>query len=397
MNRTQLRCRYIPLRPTQSVRRRVRSSTSSTARTPTCWCCFASPHFVGAFDDVASTLRNLLDPKVLIGRTAVVDHRRQSRGRGRTGALRLRAPECPASSSPRSFCESRTPPTVTRSSAGPTRQATARQPDALRRPVHVPGRRLPRSSQRRPPRPSGDRRHGVGGAWPGGNRLVVDDTLWTEGAVGVLVEGGLAVDTVVSQGCRPIGQPFIVTRAERNLVHELGGQPALDRLQELAAAASDDERGSAAPGPAPRPRRRRAPAPNSAAATSSSATCSAPTARPGAIAVGDEVEVGQTVQFHVRDAGARRRGPPRAARPAPHGRRRAALHVQRPRAASCSGVARPRRRAGRGAARADPAGRRVLRRRDRARRRAQLPARLHRELRALPGDVRPGVAGLPAS
>ena len=47
---------------------------------------------------------------------------------------------------------------------------------------------------------------------------------------------------VVSQGCRPIGQPFTVTRAERNLLYELAGQPAVRRLQDLVLAADDDER-----------------------------------------------------------------------------------------------------------------------------------------------------------
>ena len=42
--------------------------------------------------------------------------------------------------------------------------------------------------------------------------------------------------TVVSQGCRPVGTPFVVTKAEDNVVYELAGKPALERLQEVAAA-----------------------------------------------------------------------------------------------------------------------------------------------------------------
>ena len=48
--------------------------------------------------------------------------------------------------------------------------------------------------------------------------------------MGVLIGGDVEVATVVSQGCRPIGQPLVVTRAERNVIYELGGQPALERL-----------------------------------------------------------------------------------------------------------------------------------------------------------------------
>ena len=52
---------------------------------------------------------------------------------------------------------------------------------------------------------------------PGGNRLVLDDAVHTDGAVGVLLGPEWPVTTVVSQGCRPIGDPFTVTRAERSM------------------------------------------------------------------------------------------------------------------------------------------------------------------------------------
>ena len=55
----------------------------------------------------------------------------------------------------------------------------------------------------------------------------------SSGAVGVLMEG-VEVRTVVSQGCRPIGQPFVVTRATGNRIVELGGRPAMDRLRDCA-------------------------------------------------------------------------------------------------------------------------------------------------------------------
>jgi small ligand-binding sensory domain FIST len=70
-------------------------------------------------------------------------------------------------------------------------------------------------------------------AGPGGNRLLLDGTRLTAGAVAVLLGPGLELDTVVSQGCRPIGQPFTVTAAEGQVVQELGGQPAMTRLQQL--------------------------------------------------------------------------------------------------------------------------------------------------------------------
>ncbi len=77
---------------------------------------------------------------------------------------------------------------------------------------------------------------------PGGNRLVVDDRVVSVGAVGAFLPSTLTVSAVVSQGCRPIGTPFAVTRAEDNIVYELAGKPALERLQEVAAGASEADR-----------------------------------------------------------------------------------------------------------------------------------------------------------
>jgi small ligand-binding sensory domain FIST len=136
---------------------------------------------------------------------------------------------------------------------------------------------------------------------PGGNRLILDGAVEDDGAVGVLLPRGAVVSSVVSQGCRPIGDPMIVTRAERNIVYELAGQPALDRLVGLLESLGPDERQLAQQGlhlgmvidehkiefgPGDFLVRNVLGADRDA----------------GAIAVGDEVEVGTTVQFQVRDA-----------------------------------------------------------------------------------------------
>jgi small ligand-binding sensory domain FIST len=64
----------------------------------------------------------------------------------------------------------------------------------------------------------------------GGNRLILDDGLHAEGAVGLLLDPQIPVTGVVSQGCRPIGDPLTVTAAERNIISQLAGAPALERL-----------------------------------------------------------------------------------------------------------------------------------------------------------------------
>lgn len=136
---------------------------------------------------------------------------------------------------------------------------------------------------------------------PGGNRLVLDDAVFTDGAVGALLDPSVEVTTVVSQGCRPIGQPLTVTRAERNIVYELAGRPAFERLQQTLGALTPEERGLAAGGihlgRVIDERRVDFDRGDFLVRAVLGADRSV-----GAIAVGDEVEVGSTVQFQVRDA-----------------------------------------------------------------------------------------------
>jgi small ligand-binding sensory domain FIST len=64
-------------------------------------------------------------------------------------------------------------------------------------------------------------------------RLLQGGQVYDEGAVGVLLEGELGLRWIVSQGCRPIGRPLIVTKAQQNVIQELGGRPPLECLREL--------------------------------------------------------------------------------------------------------------------------------------------------------------------
>ena len=67
----------------------------------------------------------------------------------------------------------------------------------------------------------------------GGHLFVCDGEIRHAGAVGLAIGGGLTVDTVVAQGCRPIGHPYFITRGEENLIHELGGRPGQEVVSEL--------------------------------------------------------------------------------------------------------------------------------------------------------------------
>jgi small ligand-binding sensory domain FIST len=137
----------------------------------------------------------------------------------------------------------------------------------------------------------------------GANRLALDDRILDSGAVALICSDDVAVRAVVSQGCRPIGTPLTVTGADRNLVHELAGQPAMARLQELVQAATDAERDLMRDG-----------LHLGVVVDEHKLDFSrgdflvrnvlGADRRTGSIAIGDRVDVGTTVQFHVRDADA---------------------------------------------------------------------------------------------
>lgn len=135
----------------------------------------------------------------------------------------------------------------------------------------------------------------------GGNRLVLDGEVFTEGAVCAYLGSGVEVVTVVSQGCRPVGTPFVVTKSQSNIVFELAGRPALSRLQDLAAAASDEDRRLLAS----HVHFGRVINENKVEFERGDfliRNVLGADPENGAIAVGEEVEVGATTQFQVRDA-----------------------------------------------------------------------------------------------
>jgi small ligand-binding sensory domain FIST len=145
----------------------------------------------------------------------------------------------------------------------------------------------------------------MGGVASGGlrsrqTRLFLDGRVLSRGAVGAYLPRA-EVHPLVAQGCRPIGSPYIITRADGSVIHELGGRPPLARLRELAAALPGRDQELLAQG------------------IHVGVVIDEYRAEPGqgdflirgvvgadpesgAMALGDEVEVGQTVQFHVRDA-----------------------------------------------------------------------------------------------
>ncbi|MBI2385411.1 MAG: FIST C-terminal domain-containing protein [Elusimicrobia bacterium] len=73
--------------------------------------------------------------------------------------------------------------------------------------------------------------------------LLLGSHVLTQGLAGVALVGPVEIQTVVAQGCRPIGDPLIVTRAEGNVLHELGGRNPLEVLREtLSKCTPEDQR-----------------------------------------------------------------------------------------------------------------------------------------------------------
>ena len=67
----------------------------------------------------------------------------------------------------------------------------------------------------------------------GGNALFLDDQVYRSGAVGLALHGNITVDTVVAQGCRPIGQTMRITESKENLMLKVDGKPPIEILKDL--------------------------------------------------------------------------------------------------------------------------------------------------------------------
>jgi small ligand-binding sensory domain FIST len=126
-----------------------------------------------------------------------------------------------------------------------------------------------------------------------------------EGALVGVALSGLAPVIGVTQGCTPIGEPYVITHAEGNVIQRIGSRPALEMLTEAIRANPDTQArirqagvfAGLAMDPTKSPLERgdflvR----NLVGADQSS----------GAVAVAERVRIGQTLQFQIRDAEASR-------------------------------------------------------------------------------------------
>lgn len=135
---------------------------------------------------------------------------------------------------------------------------------------------------------------------PGGSRLLVDGRVVDRGAAGILLRHASA-RTVVSQGCRPIGPTMVVTKAEGNVLLQLAGVAAREKLEEIVADLPADEQALASRGLQLGIAMDEYAEVHERGDFLIRGVLGIDDARDG-IVVGDIVEVGRTVRFQVRDA-----------------------------------------------------------------------------------------------
>jgi len=138
--------------------------------------------------------------------------------------------------------------------------------------------------------------------------------LYREGTVGVALSGNIVLETIVAQGCRPIGQTYQVTSCERNIILELATQdgteitasdpnsrPPLEVLRDVIQGLSESDRELAQHslfvGVARDEFKQQLGHGDFLVRNLLGVD-----PRVGAIAIGDRVRPGQRIQFHLRDA-----------------------------------------------------------------------------------------------
>jgi small ligand-binding sensory domain FIST len=140
-----------------------------------------------------------------------------------------------------------------------------------------------------------------GARQPGETALFLNESVIREGLVGVSFAGDVAVDVIVSQGCRPVGPVFEVTDATYNVIDSLDGQSPMARIQALVDDLDEEDRDLLQNGLF-----------IGRAIDSKKESLGrgdflvrgvmGVDGNSGSIAIGDTIVAGERVQFHLRDA-----------------------------------------------------------------------------------------------
>ena len=136
---------------------------------------------------------------------------------------------------------------------------------------------------------------------PGGNALFFGDQVHRSGAIGAALQGNIAVEAIVAQGCRPVGPVMRITRCAHNMLIELDDRPAVEALRTLFHTMSEEDQTLAS---------------HSLFLGIAMDTLQdepdlgdflvrnlmGMDPRTGALAIGEMLQEGQQVRFHLRDA-----------------------------------------------------------------------------------------------
>ena len=136
---------------------------------------------------------------------------------------------------------------------------------------------------------------------PGETAMFMNGHTFHQGAVGVALDGPVAVDVIVSQGCKPVGPLLEVTEGDANVIKQLGGKPATTQIQDLIEELSDDDKILLSNGLFVG----RAIEPSKEMYGRGDFLIRGMVGidrKTGSIAIGDFVETGEFIQFHLRDA-----------------------------------------------------------------------------------------------
>jgi small ligand-binding sensory domain FIST len=81
-----------------------------------------------------------------------------------------------------------------------------------------------------------------GPADPDGMFLFRESGITDAALTAVHFSGGVRIGGVVSQGCRPIGEPYTVTEADDNMLISVGSRPAFEKLEEAFESLDEELR-----------------------------------------------------------------------------------------------------------------------------------------------------------
>ncbi len=144
----------------------------------------------------------------------------------------------------------------------------------------------------------------AGSAGHGGQACLFENgVVHRQGAVALSLEGAVTIEPIISQGCRPVGSPWTVTRAEKNIIHQIGNRPILEVLRDTLEGMTRQEqrqaRGNIFIGLVLDEYK-----PSFGPGDFLVRNLAAIDPKTGAVAIATPLRVGQNLQFQIRDADA---------------------------------------------------------------------------------------------